>query len=66
MLYVHYRFVRSNYCVGDQSIEPYGFSGSLPLFSHYVTVVLFVLLRKINWCWWWASIRSFTVSSDDG
>ena len=25
--------------VGDQFIEPYGFSGSLPLFCHYVKIV---------------------------
>jgi len=49
-VYAHYRFVRSNYCIGDQFIEPHGFSGSLPLFCHYNCVVL---LRKINWWWRW-------------
>jgi len=54
-IYVHCRFVRCNYCIGDQLIEPYGFFGSLPLFYHYVIIVLFILLRRINW-WWWGSI----------
>jgi len=31
-----YRFVRFSYCIGGQFIEPYGFSGSLPLLSYYV------------------------------
>ena len=35
VLCVHYRFVRFSYYTGDQFIEPYGFSGSLPLFSYY-------------------------------
>ena len=35
VLCVHYRFVRFSYYIGDQFIEPYGFSGSIPLFSYY-------------------------------
>ena len=35
LLCVHYRFVRFGYYIGDQFIEPYGSSGSLPLFSYY-------------------------------
>jgi len=31
-----YGFVRFSYCIGGQFIEPYGFSGSLPLLSYYV------------------------------
>ena len=36
MLCVHYRCVRFGYYIGDQFIEPYDSSGSLPLLSHYV------------------------------
>jgi len=35
VLCVHYRSVRFSYYTGDQFIEPYGSSGSLPLFSYY-------------------------------
>jgi len=30
------RFVRFSYYIGDQFINPYGSSGSLPLLSYYV------------------------------
>ena len=41
LLQVSYQCAIFTYCIGDQFIEPYGFSGSLPLLYHYVIIVLF-------------------------